>query len=296
MNMYRLRLRFWLPLVAVFIAFALIASPVAADDVHWGYAGAEGPENWGSLSPDFATCADGVEQSPIDIPTGAAINAANITFNYSASDVTILNNGHTVQVNYDAGSTMSVGGATYNLLQYHFHAASENTMGGGAAPMEMHLVHANDNGDLAVVGVMLTAGAENAAYASTLGNLPAEAGDPQAVSGATVDAAALLPSSQDYYRFAGSLTTPPCSEGVSWFVMKDAVALSAAQISAFTDLYSSNARPVQSMNARTFLTGVVTVTPKTLPKTGGAGSSLFLVLSQFGAVLAGAGIAIRRRK
>ncbi len=234
-------------------------------DVHWSYEGDTGPEHWAELSPDFATCGTGTEQSPIDLPSSAPLNPADLTFGYQNSTVNIVNNGHTIQVNYDEGSTMTVDGQTYKLLQFHFHAPSENAVDGNPSAMEMHLVHQNAQGRLAVVGVLLEEGAENPAYAPVLDNMPAEEGEPQTIAGASVSAAELLPGDQTYWRFKGSLTTPPCTEGVKWFVMNNPVQLSAAQIGAYTAIYNRNARPVQAMNDREFIVGQA---PDTLPETG----------------------------
>lgn len=262
-------------LIATLMVFGGIA--LASGPVHWSYEGADGPEHWGELSPDFAACSTGAEQSPIDIARSAPVNPADIAFAYGDSAVNILNNGHTVQVNYDAGSSMTVAGKTYNLLQFHFHAHSEHTLEGAATPMELHLVHQNEAGQLAVVGLMITAGAENAALAPVMDNLPPQESDPAPVSGATVNIANALPATQSYYRYDGSLTTPPCSEGVTWLVMTEPIELSTDQIAAFTQIFANNFRPVQPFNERAFLLTAETepvatsaAEPATLPQSGGA--------------------------
>jgi carbonic anhydrase len=246
------------------LALALMAFGVALaqEAVHWSYEGESGPEHWGDLSPDFAACAKGVEQSPVDIPPDAPVNPAGVAFSYQPSAINIVNNGHTVQVNYDQGSSMTLDGTAYNLVQFHFHAASEHAIGGAHDPLEIHLVHRNAQGGLAVVGVLLKAGAENPAYAPVLQNLPAQPSQPTPVASAMVDANQLLPAQRGYWRYNGSLTTPPCTEGVKWLVMTTPVELSEAQIAAFTSIFNNNARPVQPLNARTF------VVPTTLPATG----------------------------
>lgn len=250
--------------------------------VHWGYEGEEGPDHWGDLSPDFATCGTGKEQSPIDIPASAPINPADISFNYKPTAVTILNNGHTIQVNYDAGSSIEVDGITYNLLQFHFHALSEHTVKGEPADMEMHLVHQNADGGLAVVGVLINKGAENPAFAPVWNHLPAEESEPETISGETVNANDLLPANRTYYRYNGSLTTPPCSEGVKWLLMTAPVELSEAQVAAFEAVMHDNYRPVQPFNARAFLLSSE-VAPAAMPTTGGEP----LETAPFGLVLAG---------
>lgn len=277
-------------LVALALALVVAGVAVAAEGVHWSYSGESGPEHWGDLSPDFASCAKGVEQSPVDIPADAALNAADISFNYQPSALTIVNNGHTIQVNYDKGSSITLNGVRYDLVQFHFHAHSEHGLAGQFAPLELHLVHKNAKGGLAVVGVLLKAGAENPAYAAVLDNLPAAAGEPQVVSGASVDANQLAPATRTYWRYNGSLTTPPCTEGVQWLVMNTPVELSDAQIAKYTAIYSANARPLQPFNSRTF---VLTLT---LPVTGAASLSFDAVLLLAGALLMLAGLTLLRRR
>jgi len=272
------------------LALMMIAASVAiaSEGVHWSYSGENGPDHWGDLSPDYATCAKGVEQSPVDIPADAAVNTADISFNYKPSAVAILNNGHTIQVNYDPGSSLTLNGVRYDLVQFHFHAHSEHALAGQFAPLEVHLVHKNAKGGLAVVGVLLNAGAENPSYAAVLNNLPAEESEAHAVSGATVDANQLLPSERTYWRYNGSLTTPPCSEGVQWLVMNTPVELSAAQIGAYTAIYNANARPLQPFNARTFVLSL------TLPVTGGALLTFDVVLLLAGGTLLLLGLRLLR--
>ncbi len=257
-------------LVALVVGLAVLTPVVLAEGpVHWTYEGPEGPEHWGELSPDYALCSTGAEQSPIDIPAGAPVNPAGLGYNYQPSAVNIFNNGHTVQVNYDPGSTLQLDNDTYELVQFHFHAASEHTGNGQHAPMEMHLVHRNTSGGLAVVGVWLESGDENAAFAPVFNNLPATEGDPVAVPGETVNADNLLPGQRTYHRYSGSLTTPPCTQGVKWVMLNNPVELSATQIAAFTGLFDNNYRPVQPLNERAFLTGSQQPAPAALPATGG---------------------------
>jgi carbonic anhydrase len=263
----------------------------ASDPVHWSYEGEEGPAHWGELSEDFAACGEGMEQSPVDVPASAPVNAADIGFNYQATDLNIVNNGHTIKVNYNEGSSMEIDGKTYNLLQFHFHALSEHTIGGNYSDGEMHLVHQSSDGEYAVVGVMLERGAENAAFAPVWDNMPAEEGEPQTISGVSVNAADLLPADQSYYRYNGSFTTPPCTEGVKWFVMSNPVELSDAQMGAFEAIYNGNYRPVQPFNARTFLeTG-----PQALPVSGGLAFPVVGILLGLGGLTTAVGLYLRRR-
>ena len=220
---------------------------VLADDggAEWSYEGATGPAYWGELDPDYALCATGTEQSPVAIPSSAPLNPANLRYQYQPSRVNIFNTGYTIQVNYDAGSTLTLEGDTYELVQFHFHAHSEHTKDGQTTPMELHLVHRNAAGQLAVVGVWLTQGSANAAYAPVLNHLPTTEDEPQPVPGETVNADALLPAERSYYGYNGSLTTPPCTEGVKWVMLGQMVELSAAQINAYTSIFDANFRPVQ---------------------------------------------------
>ena len=242
--------------VTVLIGLLLCLAPAmvaASEGVHWGYDGEVGPEYWGSLSPEYAACSEGKEQSPVEIPAAAPVNPPGLEFNYQPSALTIANNGHSIQVDYEPGSTLEIGGVAYPLAQFHFHALSEHTLNGAHTAMELHLVHKDSAGRIAVVGVMLVEGAHNPAYEPVLAHMPAEAGQAATITGVIVHAAGLLPAQQSYYRYNGSLTTPPCTEGVTWFVMAEPVALSAAQVAAFTRLYDHNYRPVQPLHGRAFL-------------------------------------------
>lgn len=296
----------------LFLVFGLLLGQVvwvspatAAGPVHWTYEGEAGPEHWGELSPDFALCGSGLAQTPIDVPAAATTNPADITFNYQPSAVNIFNNGHTVQVQYDAGSSIEVGGKSYNLLQFHYHTPSEHTMNGNATDLELHFVHQSADGQLAVVGVMLKGGPDNPAYAPVFDHLPAQEGEPTAVAGATINGSDLLPAERTYYRYNGSLTTPPCSEGVQWLLMNTPVELGSAQVSAFQQIIHANARPIQPLNERTFLqssavapvaAAAPAATPATLPATGGVPFPLEALLFGLGTVTTGTGWYLLRRK
>lgn len=240
-------------LLCVIALTALLLNTLAAD-LHWGYSGDAGPEYWGALSPDYALCAAGSAQSPIDIRAASALDLVDIEFQYSESANKIFNNGHTIQVNVDPGSAIVYNGIRYDLLQFHFHAPSEHTIDGMPAPLEIHFVHQDLNsGNLAVVGILLTEGeSDNAAYAGVFDHLPAQAGEPEA-RGERLSLAALLPEARSYYTYQGSLTTPPCSEIVRWLLLDKPVELSARQIAAFTAIYDGNARPTQPLGARDLL-------------------------------------------
>lgn len=236
-----------------FTAAALLTASctaLAGGTTHWGYAGHEGPAHWGELDAGFGTCATGKNQSPINLTGYTDAELPPVTFHYTTRGTEILNNGHTVQVNVAPGSTIDVNGRNFELKQFHFHTPSENHIDGKAFPMEAHFVHADKDGNLAVVAVMMNDGATNKALAKVWSELPTKAGDHQTLT-AQVDPAALLPTDRDYYRYDGSLTTPPCSEGVTWLVMKDPVTASKAQVDQFAAaLPGPNNRPVQPINAR----------------------------------------------
>jgi len=238
------------------IGIALLAAGCAhveKHDVHWGYSGAEGPEQWGTLKPEFATCSNGKNQSPVDLRSLTRADLQPIRFAYRPGGNEILNNGHTIQVNYTPGSSISVDGHAFELKQFHFHAPSENHIDGKPYPLEAHLVHADKEGNLAVVGVMFVEGKANPVLAQAWAAMPEQAGAKAALASVT-DAEALLPRKRSYYRYSGSLTTPPCSEGVLWLVMKDPVTVSKAQIEAFEHvMHHPNNRPVQPVNARAIL-------------------------------------------
>jgi carbonic anhydrase len=226
---------------------------------HWGYGAEHGPADWASLSPDFATCGSGKSQSPIDIVKAKTEKVAEWKARYTPAQLRVVhhehvadgvNNGHTVQVNYQGADSLTLGDETFNLLQYHFHSPSENTVDGKHFPMEMHLVHKSDAGNLAVLGVFLEEGAENAAYAPVWSNLPKQKGMEYHLEHVKVNVDELLPAERSSYRFDGSLTTPPCTEGVKWVVLTQPAQLSAAQIAAFRAVIHDNNRPTQPLNGR----------------------------------------------
>jgi len=240
--------------VGMLLAFAGLALAQDHSAPHWTYDGEEGPENWGELAPEFALCGEGRAQSPIDIHDAQSANLADIAFDYAEVPLAIFNNGHTIQVNYAEGSSITYNENTYALAQFHFHHPSEHTIGGQPAAMEIHFVHKDAAGNLAVVGVMLVEGAaDNAAYAPIFDNLPAEQSDPAASPAESINAADLLPAEALYFTYTGSLTTPPCSQGVRWLVLTEPIELSAAQIEAFAAIFEGNARPVQPLNERDLL-------------------------------------------
>ncbi len=216
----------------------------------WGYSGGSGPEHWSDMDSSFSTCGSGVNQSPINLTRMVETNLTPLKLNYQAGGNQIINNGHSIQINYASGSTLSLDGDTYSLKQFHFHAPSENRIEGESFPMEAHFVHADKEGHLAVIAVMFKVGQENLELEKAWKSMPNKPQEKQTLTD-EVNAASLLPKSHDYYRFNGSLTTPPCSEGVKWFVMKNYETVSSEQISKFTKIMAHpNNRPIQSINAR----------------------------------------------
>lgn len=226
-----------------------VGNTTAAAAPHWEYEGAEGPTHWGDLE-GYAVCKTGQKQTPIDITTATKLSPPqDLTLNYKDTVMKLVNNGHTAQVNYDSGSTMAFQGKTYDLIQFHFHDPSEHHLNGTAFGMELHLVHQNAaDKSLAVVGVMLKEGAENPFLAKFWNDIPAKAGTATATTSLNVKQ--VVPTDSHFYTYAGSLTTPPCSEGVRWLVMKQPMDVSKAQIEQFHTIFGNNARPIQALNNR----------------------------------------------
>ncbi|OGQ65027.1 MAG: hypothetical protein A2V21_305595 [Deltaproteobacteria bacterium GWC2_55_46] len=231
-----------------FAAFGVQAAEKHAP--HWGYEGEHGPEHWGHMSGDFKACSEGKTQSPIDLANATPAELSDIKFNYKASRLNTVNNGHTVQVNYEEGSSIVVDGSEYNLVQFHFHTPSEHTVDGKSFGNEMHLVHKNALGQLAVVGVLVETGKEHGAYKAIWSNLPAKANEKKSVD-VSINAADLLPKEKGYFTYSGSLTTPPCSESVKWIVLNAPIQMSEKQIADIQKIMHKNNRPVQPKNART---------------------------------------------
>lgn len=222
-------------------------------EAHWSYEGHGAPEHWASLNAENQACGAGHKQSPVDLVVASAQATAHpkIAFQYRPSAMHMLNNGHTVQMNYDAGSTAMIDGQPYQLVQFHFHSPSEHTVNGKAYPLEVHLVHRSASGSLAVIGILFEKGAANPALATLWPSFPTAAGNPVDAAG-TFNAASLVPGDTKFLTYPGSLTTPPCTEGVLWNVAQKASTASDEQISFFVNkFYNGNARPVQPMHDRT---------------------------------------------
>ena len=239
--------------IVVGAVLSLAAIPCySAEDANWSYGGATGPVKWGSLGKGFAQCKLGQTQSPIDIPDASARKGdlPSLLFNYKPSPLKIIDNGHTNQVDYAPGSFVSVEGKRYELVEFHFHKPSEEKIDGKGHDMVAHLVHQGPGGKLAVIAVLLDTGKENRLIKTLWDNLPKEKGKENVVDAIKINAVDLLPQDKGYYTFAGSLTTPPCSEEVTWFVLKMPVQVSADEITRFARSYPMNARPIQPLNGR----------------------------------------------
>ena len=211
------------------------AAGPGSHDPHWGYEASDGPANWGSLSPKWALCSEGKSQSPIDIERTLKADMPGLRAEFKPAALKIIhqehmadvvNTGHSIQVNYTEGDSLKVGNEEFQLLQYHFHSPSEHTVAGKYFPMEMHLVHRSADGKLAVVGVFIEVGRHNRAFDPVWSHLPNAKSVEHHLEHVKVDVNKLLPAAKTTYRYDGSLTTPPCTEGVKWIIMTDPIRLS----------------------------------------------------------------------
>lgn len=238
--------------LAASLLLVALAPLALAQHSNWSYQGKTGPLNWGKLDPDYQACSKGHQQSPVDI-RGAHLNKnlPAIEFHYMAGSITEENNGHTIVMNVTPGSYIVIEGVRYNLVQFHFHHPSENTVRGKYSDMEVHFVHKSADGKIVVLAVFMAEDAfkPNTVLAALWPKLPKSVGTTSKVT-EMVNPAGLLPPTPGYWTFEGSLTTPPCSEGVRWFVFVDPLTLSRDQLKAFSALYDMNARPVQDLHGR----------------------------------------------
>ena len=219
---------------------------------HWSYQGPAGPQTWGGLKPEFSLCGNGQRQSPIDIRGGLAVDLDPVKFSYTDSRFGVIDNGHTVQANIAPGNSIEIGGKRYDLVQFHFHRPSEERIDGRQFEMSVHLVHKDDMGKLAVVGILVEKGQPQVAVQKVWNNLPLEKGE-EAAARVPLNLDELLPADRRYFTYMGSLTTPPCSEDVRWVVMRQPVSMSPDQIELFARMYPMNARPVQQAAGRRIL-------------------------------------------
>jgi len=245
-------------LAAVAISTALFSVNAGAQEPHpphWSYSGDSNPKDWGKLDPSYSACATGKHQSPIDIKTKEAKPAdlPALQFNYKDAALSVVDNGHTVMVNYPAGSTLTVGDHVYTLKQFHFHHPSEEHINGKSHALVAHLVHSDADGHLVVVAILFDQGADNAEIDSIWLNIPKEKEKTADLSSVTINAKDLLPADHGYFTYSGSLTTPPCTEGVTWYVLRTPSHMSEAEIQAFAKLYPHDNRPIQPLNGREIL-------------------------------------------
>ena len=218
-------------------------------EVEWEYGGAANPTRWGELSSEFESCEIGRNQSPINVNFESEDKEGQIEFDYQSSAAEVIDNGHTIEVGFEPGNSVNINGKTYELLQFHFHTPSEHQLEDESSAMELHLVHQDEAGKLAVVGVMMDAGDENSVIASLWDAIPTGNKAEQA-NQITLNPTELLPDNKTFVNYSGSLTTPPCSEQVSWNLLLEPIELSAEQVKTFGSIYSYNARPIQDTNGR----------------------------------------------
>jgi len=242
-------------LAAMVVAAGAVSGASAADTQphHWSYSGATGPEHWAAEDEAYSTCSIGKGQSPVNIEKTEIRDLPPIEFDYRPTTLRVTDTGHSMQVNYEPGSAITVNGERYELVQIHFHTPSEERVHGRAYSMNAHLVHKNAKGELAVVAVLLKQGKTNAFLKPIFDNFPAAGTTESSVAGGSLNAAEFLPARHGYYTYDGSLTTPPCSEHVRWFILKTPMEISTAQIEQFSKHYPRNARPVQPLNGRIIL-------------------------------------------
>ena len=234
---------------------ALIATfsfPCFANEhtTHWGYDGQEKPENWGKLSPEYSTCENGKNQSPINIEHAFKTNHPELSLIFNSSKQEMINNGHTIQINVSGENSLTLDDEVFTLQQFHFHTPSENEINGKHYPIEAHFVYKNQNGDLAVMALMFNEGKTNLELEKAWHQMPTAVNKSLILDNA-INIKALLPNVLDYYRFSGSLTTPPCTEGVRWIVLEHESYASKVQIEKFHSIMQhDNNRPIQPLNGR----------------------------------------------
>lgn len=235
---------------------AMASSAKKPRAAHWGYRGAGGPDHWGDLKPGYKTCSTGRHQSPVNLEATEPGHLAPLAMHYKVSLIDLVNNGHTVQANYGKGSYITLGEERYDLVQFHFHTPSEHRVAGRSFPMEIHFVHRNKRGQLAVVGVLVAFGEYNLAASEIWDQLPKRSHTKSADTRTLINARDLLPGNTKYFRYSGSLTTPPCSENVKWLVLQTPVVFSEGQVAKLHRIIGMNARPPQARNSRYLLQSI----------------------------------------
>lgn len=245
-----------MPIAIGIAATAAAFGPASAEQHHhWSYSGEGGPSHWAQLDARNAACGAGKSQSPVDIRTQSVRRTPlpKLVFNYRAAPLHIIDNGHSIQIDVEPGSSLKVGDDSYELIQFHFHHPSEELIDGKRSEMVAHLVHRNSEGGLAVVAVLLRAGQPNSTVEALWSHLPRQKEHEADFKDILINPAGLLPMDRSYFTYTGSLTTPPCTEGVRWLVLRSPLTLSKQEIAVFAKLYPNDARPVQKLNGRKVL-------------------------------------------
>jgi carbonic anhydrase len=226
----------------------------AKGSAHWGYSGSVGPESWAKLSAEFATCAKGRRQSPIDLVDRdlSPLNLEQVKFEYAPAAFQVVHNGHTIEVRPAGANQIVARSKNYKLLQFHFHHPAEERLNGKGFALDAHFVHRADDGELAVVTVLFEEGAANPELQRLWDYMPLDSnGSERSGEGVTFNPVSMLPAERaKYLQYIGSLTTPPCTEGVVWIVLRQPVTASAEQIALFRKMVGMNARPVQAVTGR----------------------------------------------
>lgn len=243
--------------VPMILAMALcttnpLALQAAEGAAGWAYEGELGPEHWGDLSPDYVQCKVGVNQSPIDIVAPLKADLPPLELDYPGQSIDLVNNGHTAQINVEPGNYLRVGGEAFELLQFHIHVPSEHRIDGKQFIMEVHYVHRDAQGHLAVVAILFDEGENPPNLTKYMDSIPSQVNTPVSLKVPLADMA-MMKMDKDYFRYNGSLTTPPCSEGVRWFVLKNPGTIAGAQRDRFNELIGDDARGPQPVNARPVL-------------------------------------------
>ena len=236
----------------ILVVWVLVLPSHGEEEIHWTYSGRHGPEHWAELSEAFVACGVGLNQSPIDIVNPIEADLPPLERSHRGSTANLVNNGHTLQVNVEPGSWLTAEGLKFELLQFHFHSPSEHHIQGESFPLEAHLVHRNAKSELAVVAILFRYGAPNPSLAAIQASAVSEIGKIVQLDIALEDLGKVS-AQEKYYRYSGSLTTPPCTEGVRWYVLEATRSVSREQVSAFVDLIGEDARGPQPLNARLVL-------------------------------------------
>ncbi len=232
--------------------FLAISAIAASHQAHWGYKGEIAPENWGKLDKSFFMCEKGVNQSPVDLNRFVEANLQKPKIKYSGHAESVVNNGHTIKVKVQGIDWIEIDGKKFNLLQFHFHTPSENKIEGKSFPMEAHFVHKSNDGEYLVIALMFKEGNKNKALQKVLNDLNPKVGDEKQLK-EMFNPGEFFPKKLDYFRYDGSLTTPPCTEGVRWIVLKNSVEASKEQIEKMHKIMGNNNRPTQPLKARVIL-------------------------------------------